>query len=77
MSDQQVCLEVGPLYHMAHARQTGQDPKVAWNKVKRLAPEVFRNNVSADTVIRQSEKFEIHNSLLYKRVFDAVEGRSS
>jgi hypothetical protein len=67
-----VCPEVGPVYHVVLARQRGTD--LEWNKLHRIAPELFRNNVAADTVKRQAEKFEIHNGLLYRRVFDAVEG---
>ena len=72
ISDQIVCPELGPIYHVVLARQRGAE--VEWQKLRRIAPEIFRNNVSADTVKRQSEKFEIHNGLLYRRVFDAVEG---
>ena len=72
ISDQMVCPELGPIYHAVLARQRGSE--VEWNKLKRIAPEIFRNNVAADTVKRQSEKFEIHDGLLYRRVFDATEG---
>ena len=74
VADQKVCPEIGPIYLMTEARQAGKDVRHEWNKFKRLAPEVFRNNVSAETVIRQSEKFEIHDHLLFKKVFDAAEG---
>ena len=74
VADQKVCPEIGPIYLMTEARQAGKDVRHEWKKFKRLAPEVFRNNVSAETVIRQSEKFEIHDHLLFKKVFDAAEG---
>ena len=73
---QRKCPDFAAIYVLLLAEAEGQDVQRALRALRRGSPSLFKERTSNDRLVRLAEKYELVGSLLYRRVYDRVEGES-
>ena len=74
MEGQRKCPDYAAVYVLLLAEREGQDGQRALRALRRGSPEMFPDRTSNDRLTRLAENYELIDSLLFRRVYDRVEG---
>ena len=71
---QRKCVDFAAIYVVLLADAEGQDRYRTLRAMRRGSPALFPDRMTNDRILRISEKYELIDSLLFRRVYDRVEG---
>ena len=70
---QRICPDFAAIYVVLLAQSAGQDQRVALGALKKSNEELVGGR-KYDTWIEMADKFELIDGVLFRRVYDAIEG---